>query len=56
MLNEIVMLARYIFESVFLSGRQPVGSRVAVIGAGGIGYDVSEFLTHTHKEGEVSDV
>jgi 2,4-dienoyl-CoA reductase (NADPH2) len=25
----------------------PVGSRVAVIGAGGIGFDVSEFLTHS---------
>lgn len=27
-------------------GGQPVGARVAVIGAGGIGVDVSEFLTH----------
>ncbi|WP_033290940.1 NADPH-dependent 2,4-dienoyl-CoA reductase [Amycolatopsis jejuensis] len=26
---------------------KPVGNRVAVIGAGGIGVDVSEFLTHT---------
>jgi 2,4-dienoyl-CoA reductase (NADPH2) len=26
-------------------GEKPVGKRVAVIGAGGIGYDVSEFLT-----------
>ncbi|WP_410629674.1 FAD-dependent oxidoreductase [Amycolatopsis sp. cmx-4-83] len=26
---------------------KPVGARVAVIGAGGIGVDVSEFLTHT---------
>jgi len=26
---------------------EPVGARVAVIGAGGIGVDVSEFLTHT---------
>jgi 2,4-dienoyl-CoA reductase (NADPH2) len=26
-----------------------VGQRVAVIGAGGIGYDVSEFLLHTKK-------
>lgn len=26
--------------------RQPVGQRVAVIGAGGIGFDVSEFITH----------
>ncbi len=27
-------------------GRKPVGPRVAVIGAGGIGFDVSEFITH----------
>ena len=26
--------------------RKPVGQRVAVIGAGGIGFDVSEFITH----------
>jgi 2,4-dienoyl-CoA reductase (NADPH2) len=26
--------------------RQPVGERVAIIGAGGIGFDVAEFLTH----------
>ncbi|HAZ7572770.1 NADPH-dependent 2,4-dienoyl-CoA reductase [Legionella sp. PATHC032] len=28
---------------------KPVGSRVAVIGAGGIGFDVAEFLTHDHQ-------
>eukprot|EP01064_Diplonema_japonicum_P023146 TRINITY_DN33600_c0_g1_i1.p1 TRINITY_DN33600_c0_g1~~TRINITY_DN33600_c0_g1_i1.p1 ORF type:complete len:687 (+),score=192.00 TRINITY_DN33600_c0_g1_i1:46-2106(+) len=28
---------------------KPVGERVAVIGAGGIGFDVSEFLTHGKK-------
>lgn len=27
-------------------GRKPVGERVAVIGAGGIGFDVSEFIVH----------
>jgi 2,4-dienoyl-CoA reductase (NADPH2) len=27
---------------------KPVGKRVAVIGAGGIGFDVSEFLVHDH--------
>jgi len=32
-----------------LRGRAPVGERVAVVGAGGIGFDVSEFLVH---EGE----
>jgi len=29
-----------------LRGRAPVGKRVAVVGAGGIGFDVSEFLVH----------
>jgi len=27
--------------------KKPVGDRVAIIGAGGIGFDVAEFLTHT---------
>ncbi len=34
-----------------LSHKKPVGKSVAVIGAGGIGFDVSEYLTH---EGESS--
>ena len=29
-----------------LAGKAPVGARVAVIGAGGIGFDVAEFLVH----------
>ena len=29
-----------------LQGNKPVGKKVAVIGAGGIGFDVSEFLAH----------
>ena len=29
-----------------LKGRVRAGRRVAIIGAGGIGYDVAEFLTH----------
>jgi len=29
----------------------PVGKRVAIIGAGGIGFDVAEYLTHVHREG-----
>ena len=29
-----------------LRGNRPVGERVAVVGAGGIGFDVSEFLLH----------
>jgi 2,4-dienoyl-CoA reductase (NADPH2) len=34
-----------------ITGNVPVGSRVAVIGAGGIGFDVSEFLTHAGPPG-----
>lgn len=30
-----------------LKEKQPVGKRVAIIGAGGIGFDVAEFLSHT---------
>jgi len=33
-----------------LSGASKVGLRVAVVGAGGIGFDVSEFLTHRPDE------
>jgi len=33
------------YVDVLLRGR-PVGSRVAVVGAGGIGFDLSEFLAH----------
>jgi 2,4-dienoyl-CoA reductase (NADPH2) len=29
-----------------LAGKAPVGRRVAVVGAGGIGFDVAEFLVH----------
>ncbi len=29
-----------------LRGRAPVGARVAIIGAGGIGFDIAEFLLH----------
>ena len=36
---------------------KPVGKRVAVIGAGGIGFDISEYLLYstTHKEQRVED-
>ncbi|WP_026376153.1 NADPH-dependent 2,4-dienoyl-CoA reductase [Aestuariibacter salexigens] len=36
-----------------LRDKKPVGKRVAIIGAGGIGFDTSEFLSH---EGESSSV
>ncbi len=29
-----------------LLGRKPVGKRVAIVGAGGIGFDVAEYITH----------
>lgn len=32
--------------------RKPVGKRVAIIGAGGIGFDIGEFLTHHHSDDE----
>jgi len=35
-----------------ITGRATVGARVAVIGAGGIGFDVGEFLTHAGAPGE----
>ncbi len=38
-----------------ITGRAKVGRRVAVIGAGGIGFDVSEFLTHTGPVGRPQD-
>ena len=34
-----------------ITGRATIGDRVAVIGAGGIGFDVSEYLTHTGERG-----
>jgi 2,4-dienoyl-CoA reductase (NADPH2) len=33
-----------------LRDRRPVGQRVAIIGAGGIGFDVAEFLSHKENE------
>ena len=34
-----------------LAGGRPVGRRVAVVGAGGIGFDVAEFLVHAPSAG-----
>ena len=33
-----------------IEGRKVAGKSVAIIGAGGIGFDVGEFLTHSHDE------
>jgi len=38
------------YTDVLLGGAE-VGKRVAIIGAGGIGFDVSEFLGHEHDNG-----
>ncbi|MCG8671053.1 MAG: NADPH-dependent 2,4-dienoyl-CoA reductase [Pseudomonadales bacterium] len=35
-----------------LDEKKPVGRKVAVIGAGGIGFDVSEYLVHNHSDDE----
>lgn len=37
-----------------LKDKKPVGEKVAVIGAGGIGFDVSEFLTHSGESTSLS--
>jgi 2,4-dienoyl-CoA reductase (NADPH2) len=34
-----------------ITGRAKIGKRVAIVGAGGIGFDVSEFLTHAGTPG-----
>jgi 2,4-dienoyl-CoA reductase (NADPH2) len=33
-----------------VEGRKVAGKRVAIIGAGGIGFDIGEFLTHAHDD------
>ena len=37
-----------------LRDKKPVGQRVAVIGAGGIGFDVGEYLTHEGESGALA--
>jgi 2,4-dienoyl-CoA reductase (NADPH2) len=39
-----------------IAGRVSVGPRVAVVGAGGIGFDVAEFLTHRGDPGVPGDL
>lgn len=41
-------LPQVISYAELLSGKKTAGQRVAVIGAGGIGFDVSEYLTSNH--------
>ncbi|KAG8458402.1 hypothetical protein KFE25_004543 [Diacronema lutheri] len=43
------------YTDVLKSGAAPVGERVAIIGAGGIGFDVAEFLAHAHGEGAADE-
>ena len=35
-------------------GRRPIGKRVAIMGAGGIGFDVAEFISHTGPSGALN--
>ncbi len=42
------------YVDVILHGKE-VGQKVAIIGAGGIGFDVAEFLTHSHAEASPID-
>ncbi|HMM50783.1 MAG: NADPH-dependent 2,4-dienoyl-CoA reductase [Burkholderiales bacterium] len=37
-----------------ITGRKPVGRKVALIGAGGIGFDVAELLTHSDTGGALA--
>jgi 2,4-dienoyl-CoA reductase (NADPH2) len=37
-----------------ITGRRPIGARVAIVGAGGIGFDVAELLTHPGPGGDES--
>ena len=37
-----------------ITGRKPVGRKVALIGAGGIGFDVAELLTHADAGGHLA--
>lgn len=39
-----------------LKGEKPVGHKVAIIGAGGIGFDVAEFLAHGEDHGQPQSV
>ncbi|OLT46091.1 NADPH-dependent 2,4-dienoyl-CoA reductase [Saccharomonospora sp. CUA-673] len=39
-----------------LTGAVQVGRRVAVVGAGGIGFDICEFLTHSAHSAEIHDL
>ncbi len=38
-----------------LRDKKPVGKKVAIIGAGGIGFDVGEYLVHKHAENDEAE-
>lgn len=42
--------SKVVFYSDLLSGRRHAGRRVAIIGAGGIGFDVAEYLCHSQPD------
>lgn len=45
---------KVIYYDQLLSGKRIAGKNVAIMGAGGIGFDVAEFLTHTSTENPLS--
>jgi 2,4-dienoyl-CoA reductase (NADPH2) len=42
--------AKVVFYNDLLSGRRHAGRRVAIVGAGGIGFDVAEYLCHSQPD------
>jgi 2,4-dienoyl-CoA reductase (NADPH2) len=42
--------AKVVFYNDLLSGKRHAGRRVAIIGAGGIGFDVAEYLCHSQPD------
>lgn len=42
--------SKVVFYNDLLSGRRHAGRRVAIIGAGGIGFDVAEYLCHSQPD------
>ena len=41
---------KVIFYNDLLSGKRHAGHKVAIVGAGGIGFDVAEYLCHSQPD------
>ncbi|HTL13299.1 MAG TPA: FAD-dependent oxidoreductase, partial [Bdellovibrionota bacterium] len=48
--------AKTVFYADVLTGKKVIGNRVAIMGAGGIGFDVAEFLLHGHGASPSLDI